>query len=128
MDTINCTAFAVGQMYVERYFPPQTKTKVESLVVELKAAFKRRIEQLSWMHTVTRQEALKKLAAYNFKIGFPDHPRGLCVGGNTSRRSGGRCAEGCGRGLEAPCRAQGGTGGLVGMDLSAPNEQFVPLS
>jgi len=67
--------FAVGQMYVERDFPPQTKTKVESLVVELKAAFKRRIEQLSWMHTVTRQEALKKLAAYNFKIGFPDHPR-----------------------------------------------------
>ena len=66
--------FAVGQMYVERYFPPQTKTKVESLAGELKAAYKRRIEQLSWMSPATKREALHKLDSCNVKVGFPKHP------------------------------------------------------
>ena len=78
MDASSCFGtlnFAVGQMYVEHYFPAQTKTKVESLVTELKAAFKRRIEQLSWMSATTKQEALKKLDAYSVKVGFPEHSR-----------------------------------------------------
>ena len=78
MDASSCFGtlnFAVGEMYVERYFPAQTKIKVESLAAEVKAAYSRRIEQLSWMSAATKQEALKKLAAYNVKVGFPDHPR-----------------------------------------------------
>jgi putative endopeptidase len=78
MDASSCFGtlnFAVGQMYVERYFPAQTKIKVESLAAELTAAYRHRIERLSWMSATTKQEALKKLAAYNVKVGFPDHPR-----------------------------------------------------
>jgi putative endopeptidase len=77
MDASSCQGtfnFAVGQMYVERYFPVQRKAKVEALVTEVKAAYSQRVEQLSWMSATTRQEALKKLAAYNVKVGFPDHP------------------------------------------------------
>lgn len=67
--------YAVGQMYVERYVPNQTKAKVESLVSELKAAYRRRIEQISWMSATTKQEALTKLEKYNVKVGYPEHSR-----------------------------------------------------
>ena len=62
-------------MYFEHYFPAKPKPKVESLAAELRAAYSRRIERLSWMSAATKQEALKKLAAYSVKVGFPDHPR-----------------------------------------------------
>jgi putative endopeptidase len=77
MDASSCFGtlnFAVGQMYVERYFPPQTKTKVESLATEVKAAYSRRIEQLSWMSPATKREALRKLDSYTVKVGSPEHP------------------------------------------------------
>lgn len=77
MDASTCFGtlnFAVGQMYVERYFPAETKTKVASLVTEVKAAYRRRIEQLSWMSPATKREALRKLDSYNLKVGFPEHP------------------------------------------------------
>jgi putative endopeptidase len=107
VDASSCRGtlnFAVGQMYVERYFSAQTKTKVESLATELKAAYRTRIEQLSWMSAATKQEALKKLAAYNVKVGFPDHPRDYAsveirrddLVGDVRR------AKGDGRRLEAP--------------------------
>jgi putative endopeptidase len=78
LDTSTCFAtlnFAVGQMYVDRHFPLQTKTKVESLASEVRAAYARRIGQLSWMSPATKREALRKLASYTVKIGFPEHPR-----------------------------------------------------
>lgn len=62
-------------MYVEHYFPAQTKTKVESFAAEVKAAYSRRIEQLSWMSPATKREALRKLDSYTVKVGFPEHPR-----------------------------------------------------
>jgi len=67
--------FAVGQMYVEHYFPVYMKARLESLVTELKDAYRRRIEQLSWMSAATKREALRKLQNYNVKVGFPEHPR-----------------------------------------------------
>jgi putative endopeptidase len=67
--------FLVGQMYVEHYFQGQTKAKVEALVSELKSAYRQRIERLPWMSATTKQEALRKLAGYNVKVGFPEHPR-----------------------------------------------------
>ncbi len=78
MDASSCFGtlnFAVGQMYVEHYFPAQKKTKVESLATEVKAAYSRRIEQLSWMSPTTKREALRKLDSYTVKVGFPEHPR-----------------------------------------------------
>ena len=66
---------AVGQIYVDKYFPPESKAKMQQLVADLKLAFRHRIENLTWMGPATKQEALKKLAGYTIKIGYPDHFR-----------------------------------------------------
>ena len=66
---------AVGQIYVARYFPPDSKAKMQQLVADLKLAFRHRIENLTWMGPATKAEALKKLAGYTVKIGYPDHFR-----------------------------------------------------
>jgi putative endopeptidase len=67
--------FGVGQLYAEKYFPPSAKTKIEELVVNLKAAYRVRIESLDWMSAATKTEALKKLDTYRIKVGYPDHAR-----------------------------------------------------
>ncbi len=66
---------AVGKIYVDRYFPPESKAKMQQLVADLKLAFRHRIENLTWMGRATKQEALKKLAGYTVKIGYPDRFR-----------------------------------------------------
>ncbi len=63
---------AVGQLYVEKYFPPEAKKRMLDLVNNLKDALKSRIEKLSWMGSATKKEALAKLAKMNIKIGYPD--------------------------------------------------------
>jgi putative endopeptidase len=68
-------AWAVGDLYAQRYFPPETKAKVTVLVGNLKAAFRGRIEKLDWMGPATKQEALKKLDTYTIKVGYPDKPQ-----------------------------------------------------
>ena len=67
--------WAVGQLYTAKYFPAQSKAKIEELVANLKAAYHARIEKLDWMSAPTRAEALKKLETYTIKVGYPDHPR-----------------------------------------------------
>ena len=67
--------WAVGQLYTERYFLPETKAKVEVLVANLKAAFRARLEHLDWMSPETKAEALKKLDTYTIKVGYPNKPR-----------------------------------------------------
>ena len=66
---------AVGAIYVDKYFPPESKAKMQRLVGDLKLAFRHRIENLTWMSPATKTEALKKLAGYTIKIGYPDHFR-----------------------------------------------------
>ncbi len=63
---------AVGQLYVAKYFPPEAKAEMVKLVENLRAAYKKRIENLPWMSEATKVEALKKLAAFRPKIGYPD--------------------------------------------------------
>ncbi|PWD98349.1 M13 family metallopeptidase [Marinilabilia rubra] len=63
---------AVGQLYVEKYFPPEAKERMLELVGNLKKSFARRIDQLDWMSDSTKEEAHKKLKAINVKIGYPD--------------------------------------------------------
>jgi putative endopeptidase len=63
---------AIGQVYVQRHFPPESKAKIDALVENLKAAFKANIEKLEWMGPDTRAKALQKLAAFRVKIGYPD--------------------------------------------------------
>jgi putative endopeptidase len=74
-DRFGNLGWAVGQVYTARYFPPAAKAKVQALVADLKTAYRARIEKLDWMSPATKAEALKKLAAYNVKVGYPDKPR-----------------------------------------------------
>jgi putative endopeptidase len=67
--------FGVGQLYSARYFGPEAKAKIETLVANLKAAYRSRIENLDWMSPATKKEALQKLETYTIKVGYPDHPR-----------------------------------------------------
>jgi len=63
---------ALGKLYVAFYFPPEAKARALELVNNLKEALADRIKTLEWMDEPTKQEALKKLAAFTVKIGYPD--------------------------------------------------------
>jgi predicted metalloendopeptidase len=66
---------AVGQLYVEKYFPPSEKARAEAMAKNLLAAFAARIDQLAWMAPQTRAEAKAKLAVLKIGVGYPDHWR-----------------------------------------------------
>jgi putative endopeptidase len=74
-DTFGNLGWAVGQLYTAKYFPAESKAKIEELVVNLKAAYHARIEKLDWMSEPTKKEALRKLETYTIKVGYPEHPR-----------------------------------------------------
>ena len=63
---------ALGKLYVADYFPPEAKARALELVNNLKEALSDRIKTLEWMDEPTKQEALKKLAAFTVKIGYPE--------------------------------------------------------
>jgi putative endopeptidase len=63
---------ALGKLYVADHFPPEAKARALELINNLKAALADRIKTLEWMDEPTKQEALKKLAAFTVKIGYPD--------------------------------------------------------
>ncbi len=62
----------VGQEYVKRHFPPESKAMMEELVANLREALRLRIESLEWMTPATRARALEKLSSFVTKIGYPD--------------------------------------------------------
>jgi putative endopeptidase len=66
---------ALGQLYVEKYFPPEYKARMQGLVNNLVVAYQQSIETLTWMSTDTKKEALAKLAKFTPKIGYPDQWR-----------------------------------------------------
>ena len=61
-----------GQLYVAKYFTPAAKAYMVNLVNNLKVTLGERIQKLDWMSDETKQRALKKLAAFGIKIGYPD--------------------------------------------------------
>jgi len=63
---------ALGQAYVEKYFPPAAKARAREMVNNLTAALREDIPTLSWMGPETKKEALAKLEAFKVKIGYPD--------------------------------------------------------
>jgi predicted metalloendopeptidase len=63
--------FALGHLYVDRYFPPANKAHAEALIANLMAAYAESLAALDWMGDDTRREALAKLKAINPKIGYP---------------------------------------------------------
>jgi len=62
----------LGQLYVAKYFPPAAKAYMVNLVNNLKVTLGERIKNLTWMSDETKARALKKLAAFTVKIGYPD--------------------------------------------------------
>ncbi|MCQ2341467.1 MAG: M13 family metallopeptidase [Paludibacteraceae bacterium] len=63
---------AVGQMYVQKYFPEENKQRMLALVKNLQASLGERIQALDWMSDTTKAKALEKLNAITIKIGYPD--------------------------------------------------------
>ncbi|MBS7322040.1 MAG: M13 family metallopeptidase [Bacteroidaceae bacterium] len=63
---------AVGQMYVEKYFPPANKARMEELIKNLQTALGERIDAQEWMSESTKKAAHEKLDAFYVKVGYPD--------------------------------------------------------
>ena len=63
---------AVGQLYVERYFPEEAKERMLTLVNNLKESLGERISNLEWMSDETKEKAHEKLSTFIVKIGYPD--------------------------------------------------------
>ena len=63
---------ALGKKYVDRYFPPEAKARMQELVKNLLAAMGETIQGLDWMSAETKAKAAEKLATFNPKIGYPD--------------------------------------------------------
>jgi putative endopeptidase len=62
----------LGQLFVQKNFPPEAKKRMDELVNNLQKAFKARIGKLDWMSDTTKLRAQEKLAAFLKKIGYPD--------------------------------------------------------
>jgi len=63
---------ALGQLYVDKCFPPEAKTRMNELVNNLRAVFRDHLEKVDWMSETTRAKALAKFARFTQKIGCPD--------------------------------------------------------
>ena len=63
---------AVGQMYVEKYFPAEAKERMHTLVKNLQVALGQRIDAQDWMSDDTKKRAHEKLNSFIVKVGYPD--------------------------------------------------------
>jgi putative endopeptidase len=63
---------AVGKMYVDRYFPAETRAKAQAMVGDLVKAFAKRIDALAWMSPETKVKAKQKLETLKVGVGYPD--------------------------------------------------------
>ena len=63
---------AVGQMYVEKYFPAEAKDRMLTLVKNLQVALGQRIDAQDWMSDDTKKRAHEKLNSFIVKVGYPD--------------------------------------------------------
>ncbi|MGX5820245.1 M13 family metallopeptidase [Chitinophaga lutea] len=62
----------LGKLFAKQYFPESSKQKVSEMIENVRAVYGERIDKLSWMSPATKQMAHKKLAAFTYKIGYPD--------------------------------------------------------
>jgi putative endopeptidase len=72
MSTDRNLGEALGEVYVDKYFPPAAKAHAKEMVNNLIAALRADIPTLTWMGPETKKEALAKLEAFTVKIGYPD--------------------------------------------------------
>lgn len=74
LQTVNgAIGEALGKLYVEKMFPAEAKIKAESMIKNIIAAYKTRIENLSWMSAATKIKAQEKIDKMIIKVGYPDH-------------------------------------------------------
>jgi putative endopeptidase len=62
----------LGQLYVQKYFPPAAKQRMLDLVNNLQQTFEHRIDNAAWMSAETKKKAVEKLHAFTKKIAYPD--------------------------------------------------------
>ncbi len=62
---------SLGKLYVETYFPAESKVRMERLVANLLATYRESIDSNDWMSPATKKEAQAKLATFMPKIGYP---------------------------------------------------------
>lgn len=62
----------LGKLYVEKYFDQKSKSDVQNITKEILDTYKKRVKNVDWMTSETKQKALKKLDNLNMKIGYPD--------------------------------------------------------
>lgn len=62
----------VGKVYAQRYFPPEAKAQADSMVANIIAVYRKRIEALAWMDPATKAEAEAKLSTLYVGIGYPE--------------------------------------------------------
>ncbi len=65
-------AEALGKLYVDKNFSPEAKAKVNSMVQNILATLKERVEGLEWMSSETKEQAYRKLSTFKVKMGYPD--------------------------------------------------------
>jgi putative endopeptidase len=70
--TNNALGDAVGQIYVQRYFPASSKARVAQMVDNIKAAFNDHVDTLDWMSASTKQKAKAKIATLKVGVGYPE--------------------------------------------------------
>ena len=63
---------AMGKLYVEKYFPQESKDRMLELVGNLKIALESSIKNLDWMQAETKEKALEKLNTMRVKVGYPN--------------------------------------------------------
>jgi putative endopeptidase len=63
---------AIGRVYVDGYFDPSSKARMQEMVSNLKKAFRERIQNLTWMEPETKKKALMKLDVLDVQVGYPD--------------------------------------------------------
>ena len=63
---------ALGQLYVEKTFGPEAKARARKMVDNLRAELRDRIQNLEWMSAETKTQALRKLDAFQVKVGYTD--------------------------------------------------------
>jgi putative endopeptidase len=64
---------AVGKLFVERHFPPESKARLSTMVQDIIDAFRRRVDALDWMAPETKARARAKLGTLYVGIGYPEH-------------------------------------------------------
>jgi putative endopeptidase len=76
VDQVNAAlGEAVGEIYVQRHFPPNAKAEMAELVENMRRAYGERVEALTWMSAETKVAAREKLSTFRPKIGYPDRWR-----------------------------------------------------